>query len=215
MFSCRNDDSPNSCSLILFLIIVFCLSFSVMILFSLTLSLLFFLSNQEIQCYVSKTFGHICCVNFVDTSGREVLVTDVANWVILVWSRGVTKETTDNGSPSLCYKCGEGRHFARECPAVTASSSLCYECGGIGLFARECSSDKVGKRNRELCTPNVRPRKENKEFLGYKSAPHGHGKSPKRKIIQFEEKGFSTPRKAKQRGGWYTEDPGDFSHGKS
>ena len=29
--------------------------------------------------------------------------------------------------------------------------------------------------------------------------------------MQYEEKGHSTPRKAKQRGGWITEDPGDFS----
>ena len=71
---------------------------------------------------------------------------------------------------------------------------------------------QVGKRNRESSTPDVRSRRENKEFLGYKSASHDHGKSPKRKKMQYEEKSHSTPRKAKQRGGWITEDPRDFSN---
>ncbi|MBA0626675.1 hypothetical protein Godav_004303 [Gossypium davidsonii] len=74
----------------------------------------------------------------------------------------------------------------------------------------------VGKRNRESSTPNLRSRLENKDLLGYKSAPHDNGKSRcKRKKIQFEEKGFNTPREEKKRGGWITEDPGDFSYRKS
>lgn len=113
-------------------------------------------------------------------------------------SLGETKETTDNRSPSLCYKCGEGGHFAHECTTGTASSSLYYKCGG-GHFARqcttgaasslcykcgegehsihECSSAMVGKRNRESSTPNLRSRLENKDLLGYKSVPHDNGKS--------------------------------------
>ncbi|XWS65070.1 hypothetical protein CRYUN_Cryun05aG0059400 [Craigia yunnanensis] len=174
---------------------------------------------KEIQCYICKSFGHLCCVNFVDTSAGEVSCYRCGQLghtgLSCGRSRGETKETAANGSPSICYKCGEGGHFARECTTGTASFSSCYKCGEGGHFARECSSVKVGKRNRESSTPNVRPRRENKEFLGYKSAPHGHGKSPKRKKIQFEEKGFSTPRKAKQRGGWITEDPGDFSNRRS
>ncbi|XVE90444.1 hypothetical protein DITRI_Ditri20bG0078200 [Diplodiscus trichospermus] len=205
MFSCRNDHSHDDI--------------------------------KEIQCYVCKSFGHLCCVNFVDMSAREVSCYRCGQLghtgLSCGRSHGETKETTDNGSPSLCYKCGEGGHFARECTSgsassslcykcgegghfarecitATASSSLCYKCGGGGHFARECSFTKVGKRNHESSTPNVRPRREDKEFLGYKSAPHDHGKSFKRKNFQFEEDGFSTPRKAKQRGGWITEDPGDY-----
>ncbi|XVF06887.1 hypothetical protein REPUB_Repub06bG0089900 [Reevesia pubescens] len=173
---------------------------------------------KEIQCYICKSFGHLCCVNFVDSSASEVSCYRCGQQghpgLSCGKSRGQTQETTD-GSPSLCYKCGEGGHFARECTTGTTSSSLCYKCGDGGHFARDCSFAKVGKRNRESSTPNVRPRRENKEFLGYKSAPHDHGKSPKRKKIQYEEKGFSTPQKAKQRGGWITEDPGDFFNRKS
>ncbi|EOY10094.1 PREDICTED: protein AIR1 [Theobroma cacao] len=173
---------------------------------------------KEIQCYICKNFGHLCCVNFVDTSASEVSCYRCGQLghtgLSCGKSRGDTKETTDNASPSICYKCGEGGHFARECPNGTVSSSSCYKCGEGGHFARECTA-KAGRRNHISSTPNVRPRKENKELLGYNSAPHDQGKRPKRKKLQYEEKGFSVPRKVKQRGGWVAEDPGDFSHRKS
>ncbi|KHG05142.1 Cellular nucleic acid-binding [Gossypium arboreum] len=174
--------------------------------------------SKEIQCYVCKSFGHLCCVNSVDTNAREVSCYRCGQvghtGLSCGRSRGETKETTDNGSPSICYQCGGGGHLARECITSTPSSSLCYKCGGGGHFARECSSAKVGKRNREPSTPSERARRENREFLGYKSAPHDHGKVRKRKKIKSEEKGFSTPRKEKQRGGWIREDAGDFSNRK-
>lgn len=155
-FSCRNDYSQDdikvsSCSLV-FLIIVFSIAFalsSFMVFVLLTVLLMFFLPNQEIQCYICKSFGHICCINFVDTSPREVscyrcgqLGHTGLNSIFMQsygGSLGETKETTDNRSPSLCYKCGEGGHFAHECTTGTASSSLYYKCGG-GHFARQCTT---------------------------------------------------------------------------
>ncbi|TYG86110.1 hypothetical protein ES288_A13G109300v1 [Gossypium darwinii] len=262
MFSCRNDYSQDdikvsSCSLV-FLIIVFSIAFALsffMVFVLLTVLLMFFLPNQEIQCYICKSFGHICCINFVDTSPREVscyrcgqlghtglfpkglkisftsihsyesvslhnlvglsitlkftyLLTSsmsilVQNSIFMQsygGSLGETKETTDNRSPSLCYKCGEGGHFAHECTTGTASSSLYYKCGG-GHFARQCTTGaasslcyKCGEGehsihecssamlnfsllNRESSTPNLRSRLENKDLLGYKSVPHDNGKS--------------------------------------
>ncbi|KAH1031817.1 hypothetical protein J1N35_043991 [Gossypium stocksii] len=227
MFSCRNDYSHDdikvsSCSLRVLSIIVFSIDvncgFLLGFLFSNHITYVWILLNQEIQCYVCKSFGHLCCVNSVDTNAREVSCYRCGQvghtGLSCGRSRGETKETTDNGSPSICYKCGEGGHLARECITSTPSSSLCYKCGGGGHFARECCSAKVGKRNREQSTPSERPRRENREFLGYKSAPHDHGKVRKRKKIKSEEGGFSTPRKEKQRGGWITEDAGDFSNRK-
>ncbi|KAE8678950.1 Detected protein of unknown function [Hibiscus syriacus] len=163
-------------------------------------------SGMTIPMMISRSYSAIsarvlailCCVNFVDTDVRvscyrcgqlgHTGLSCRSHW-----------EITDDGSPSLCYKCGEGGHFARECTTGTPSSSLCYKCGG-GHFARECSSAKVGKRNREASTPNWRPRRENREYLGYKSAPHDQGKIRKRKKIKFEENGFS--RKLYTRSHW-------------
>lgn len=60
---------------LVFLIIVFSVAValsSVVVFVPLTVLLMFFLPNQEIQCYICKSFGHLCCINFVDTSPREV-----------------------------------------------------------------------------------------------------------------------------------------------
>ncbi|KAF2299870.1 hypothetical protein GH714_005162 [Hevea brasiliensis] len=104
---------------------------------------------KEIQCYICKSYGHLCCVNFVDNIPIEV----------------------------SCYKCGELGHTGLECLSLhkeattTASSSLCYKCGEGGHFARECvSSLKAGKRNHELSTPALRAHRENKEVMEFKFA---------------------------------------------
>ncbi|EEF34811.1 cellular nucleic acid binding protein, putative [Ricinus communis] len=140
---------------------------------------------KEIQCYICKNGGHLCCVNFVDNSPREV----------------------------SCYKCGELGHTGSECSSLhdeattTAPSSSCFRCGEEGHFA--------GRRNHEQSTPTLRPHRENKEALGYKSAPQDLGKSRKKRKSKSGERSNTTPKKSKQRGGWLTEDPtGDFSQSK-
>lgn len=143
---------------------------------------------KEIQCYICKSFGHLCCVNYVDTGPIE---------------------------PS-CYKCGQLGHTGLACARLNAETadvqtpSSCYRCGEQGHFARECkSSTKASKRYSEVSTQSRRFLKEDKDKLGFKSAPKDLGMGRKRKKPWYEERGNITPRKPKQRGGWITEDPGD------
>ncbi|KAJ6906626.1 zinc knuckle family protein [Populus alba x Populus x berolinensis] len=165
---------------------------------------------KEIQCYICKSFGHLCCFTSGDDGPRQV----------------------------SCYRCGELGHNGLDCgrfheeASMTESPSSCYRCGEGGHFARECtSSARGGRRNRELLTQTLKAHRENKESLGIKSAPHDLVKAHKNRKTKSEEKGFttpekskrkgchiaehltnssqSTPKKSKHRGGWIMEDPGD------
>ncbi|GLT44344.1 hypothetical protein SLA2020_182490 [Shorea laevis] len=128
---------------------------------------------KEIQCYVCKSFGHLCCANFVDTSPREV----------------------------SCYRCGQLGHTGLSCgkshggtmeATGIVSPSLCYKCGEQGHFARECTnSSKVGKRRHD---------KENKNYPGFMSAPFDNDKAfLKKKKVHDGEKELTTPLKEKHR----------------
>ena len=45
----------------------------------------------------------------------------------------------------ICHRCGEPRHFARECPKSSPgdSNSNCYQCDQPGHFSRECPNRSV------------------------------------------------------------------------
>ena len=51
--------------------------------------------------------------------------------------------------------------------------------------------------------------------MGYRSAPHDVGKTRRKKRPLTEERGFTTPKKSRSRGGWTTEHPGEFSPSES
>ncbi|CAN0923361.1 Ubiquitin C-terminal hydrolase 12 [Linum grandiflorum] len=151
---------------------------------------------KEIQCYICKRFGHLCCVNDVD----------------------------DGGFMLSCYRCGTVGHTGMACSRIsnqatttdtTASPSSCYRCGAGGHFARDCTTPSTaGKRIRESSAPTLKPHRE--IFTGQNSAPPDVGKSSKkRKTKKSKQEGESvtdkqppTPpshKKQKQRGGWITE----------
>ncbi|GAA0141751.1 hypothetical protein LIER_02821 [Lithospermum erythrorhizon] len=144
---------------------------------------------KEIQCYVCRKFGHLCCVEYTDRGPAEI----------------------------SCYRCGQLGHTGLACIGFRTETSgagtlsSCYRCGEEGHFARECaSSTKVSKRNREPSTPKKNRYKENDYEA--RSVPNDLGKARKKKF-HYDE-GFTSASKSKHRGGWGTEDPGDFQeHG--
>ncbi|KAG7627261.1 putative transcription factor interactor and regulator CCHC(Zn) family [Arabidopsis thaliana] len=195
---------------------------------------------KDIQCYVCKSFGHLCCVE----PGNSL------SWAVSCYRCGQLghsglacgrhyEESNENDSAtperlfnsreaSECYRCGEEGHFARECPNSSSistshgreSQTLCYRCNGSGHFARECpNSSQVSKRDRETSTTSHKSRKKNKENSEHDSTPHesnGKTKKKKKKKTHKEEQPQTSPRKRKHRGGWITEEPEEesFQRGK-
>ncbi|KAL8479906.1 hypothetical protein ACS0TY_026739 [Phlomoides rotata] len=142
---------------------------------------------KEIQCYICGRFGHLCCRNYSDPGPREV----------------------------SCYRCGLSGHTGLSCLGsygdanVNLSASSCYKCGLVGHFARECTTSmKASKRNREPSTPKQRSSKRNRDYTEPNSAPHDFGKTRKKK--NFQSGAYTSASKTKHRGGWSTEDPGDY-----
>ncbi|XP_022933992.1 zinc finger CCHC domain-containing protein 7-like isoform X5 [Cucurbita moschata] len=152
---------------------------------------------KNIQCYICKELGHLCCVN----------------------------STSDTSIDISCYKCGQAGHTGLACSrlrgeaSAAVSASSCYRCGEEGHFARECtSSAKGGKRNRELSNHKSRSKTEETYHMGSKSAPHNLAKAhSKKKKINYDEKYTNLPRKSGQKGRWMMEDPGprNFFNGTS
>ncbi|OVA18883.1 zinc finger protein [Macleaya cordata] len=149
---------------------------------------------KEIQCYICKRFGHLCCIDFTDTGPREV----------------------------SCYNCGQSGHTGSGCAkqhgetSGAVSSTLCFKCGEEGHFARGCTT--YAKRDwskGEFSTPIQHFTRGVRDSYGARSLPHDIGKARKKKSIHYEGSGSVTPGKSKHRGGWITDDPGDLPNRKA
>ncbi|XP_055834299.1 protein AIR2-like isoform X1 [Solanum dulcamara] len=146
---------------------------------------------EEIQCYICKSFGHLCCASYPDGGPSEI----------------------------SCYRCGLLGHTGLACTGSRGETSgtwhlsSCYRCGEEGHFARECTnSNTVNKRNWELSTPKKKVFKERKKNHEFRSAPHDFGKA--RKNTQYGG-GYASGYNTKQRAGWITNDPEDFPRSRS
>ncbi|XP_009800117.1 protein AIR1-like isoform X1 [Nicotiana sylvestris] len=142
---------------------------------------------KEIQCYICKSFGHLCCAKYPDSGPREF----------------------------SCYRCGLLGHTGLACTASrgetsgTGSLNPCYRCGEGGHFARECTnSSRVNKRNHELSTPKKKVHKKRKEQNEFRSVPRDFGRAWKKK--GKNEGGYMSGYQMKRKGGWIPDDPEDF-----
>ncbi|OIV89686.1 hypothetical protein TanjilG_07565 [Lupinus angustifolius] len=138
----------------------------------------------EIRCYICKRFGHLCCANTDETRPREI----------------------------SCYKCGRLGHTGLACSRFrveatgAATAGSCYKCGGEGHFSRECTSSmKARKRVHGLSNTKTKRSHTEDDYMGYMSAPHQMGKTRKKKPTLMDERGFTTPKKSKNRGGWISD----------
>ncbi|XP_008789899.3 zinc finger CCHC domain-containing protein 7-like isoform X2 [Phoenix dactylifera] len=147
---------------------------------------------KEIQCYICKKYGHLCCADFTDIGPREV----------------------------SCYNCAQLGHTGLGCAkprgetGAAASPTLCYKCGEEGHFARGCTKISMSARRMGESTPTRKFAKENKDFLGSRSAPRDFGKSHKKKSLLDEERKNMSAGRSRIRGGWIVDDPGDLARKK-
>ncbi|PIA54164.1 hypothetical protein AQUCO_00900609v1 [Aquilegia coerulea] len=147
---------------------------------------------KEIQCYVCKKPGHLCCVASIDPGHKEV----------------------------SCYNCGQPGHTGTVCAKYrgegAAAPSTCYKCGEEGHFVRDCANySKPDRWMGESSTPTKKYSKKRKESLGSRSAPPNLSKVHQKKNIQHEEKDFAAQGRPKRRGGWIPDDSGDISNRKA
>ncbi|XP_057977027.1 uncharacterized protein LOC131164052 isoform X7 [Malania oleifera] len=106
---------------------------------------------RKIQCYMCKSFGHLCCANFPELDPCQV----------------------------TCYNCGLPGHVGSACKKLCGDASrtrspLCYNCGEEGL-KQDCAPDaEVGWSMGDLLTPN-QGNAENKivtQYLLYSEKRH-------------------------------------------
>ncbi|KAK1421579.1 hypothetical protein QVD17_24029 [Tagetes erecta] len=144
---------------------------------------------KEIQCYVCKCYGHLCCVNYAGEGSREV----------------------------SCYRCGQLGHSGVECARVHAEASSkwtpssCYTCGEEAYTACKCTFSSKAQKRKVGSSSSKKKKKRRKKnqlwgnHLGESSMPHDLGNAHK------TQPGSSQP-KSIDRGGWTTDSPHVYNY---
>ncbi|KAK2972645.1 hypothetical protein RJ640_003023 [Escallonia rubra] len=177
---------------------------------------------KEIQCYICKVFGHLCCFNYTASGPAEVSCYRCGQSGHTGLCAGLVKQLKGHLGKGKDKVKGAGKRCtAGACAGISGetpsmgSVNSCYRCGEAGHFARECTSSaasvKKAKRSQGFSTPKQRKSKENRDLSEVRAVSHDPGKARKRKNNQYKEDFFPSPSKSKHRGGWITEDPGDFT----
>ncbi|KAL3700755.1 hypothetical protein R1sor_018777 [Riccia sorocarpa] len=115
---------------------------------------------EQVRCYICKQFGHLSCVDIVDTSPV----------------------------PVSCYTCGEMGHSGQECfrpwrhdrdkdrdrdRTHASRDSSCFKCGEEGHFARDCSKVDRNELRSEVWSP---PWRRGETYTGGEYATPGSKK---------------------------------------
>ncbi|KAL4578557.1 hypothetical protein LXL04_014681 [Taraxacum kok-saghyz] len=156
---------------------------------------------KEIECYICKCIGHLCCVDNTHAGPKEVSCYRCGQLGHSGWECGrVYTETTSNGNvtPSSCYKCGQEGHISRKCT----------------------TSIKKEKRKSEYSSPRKSHSRDNyQNHIGNRTVPHNDRKKSKtqygQQFGQQPTSSQSSKQRSRSRGGWMTEDPGPSDWGSS
>lgn len=133
MFSCKNNYSPSDLKVALSLTLK-CIEDS--LLFKnvplklknfILIDFLFIHYDQEIQCYICRSFGHVCCVDSVDIHSSNV----------------------------SCYRCGQLGHTGLVCLLfVVLTNCLLFMFHQFLIFIEQTCSRQRGNRNEGEKTPS-------------------------------------------------------------
>ncbi|XP_057843439.2 uncharacterized protein LOC131052831 isoform X2 [Cryptomeria japonica] len=136
---------------------------------------------KQIQCYVCKSFGHLCCIDVMDNCTRE----------------------------DSCYNCGEKGHTGMGCAKERrrkggeGPAKTCFKCGEEGHFARGCRRNA----NLDRWTPDVANLgdewvQDDANFFGFRSVPRDFGKAPRWADMESDLGKAATPGDFGSRNGW-------------
>ncbi|KAH9322831.1 hypothetical protein KI387_017470 [Taxus chinensis] len=136
---------------------------------------------KQIQCYVCKSFGHLCCIDVMDDCTRE----------------------------DSCYNCGEKGHTGLGCAkerrrnGSEGPAKTCFKCGEEGHFARGCRRNaNIDRWMPDETNPGNEWSHDNANVFGFRSVPRDFGKVHRWKDMESDERKSATPGNFGSRYGW-------------